>query len=80
MGLVEVLYMTFIGNLEKCSAQNLMSDKNVFGFGYRFFDEKYVRPLKGNEERNKKISEGWGKWPNVFIGIESESENKINQT
>ena len=74
MGLVEVS-IDFHRELREVLRQNLMSDKNVFGFGYRFFDEKYVRPLR-NEERNKKISEGWGKWPNVFTGIESESETK----
>ena len=54
-----------------------MSDKNVFGFGYRFFDEKYDRPvrLERNKKRNKKLSIWDGRPLNDFTGIESESKS-----
>lgn len=76
MGLVKVS-LEFHRELRAVMWENMMSNKNVFGFGYDYFYEKYDRPLRleRNKRRNKKLSEWQGRKTTDFSGVESKSIN-----
>ena len=60
--------------------QNVISEKNVFGLGYKRLYLKYDRPrrLERNKIRNKKLSEWSGRKTNDYTGIAENLQSARN--